>query len=44
MTIEHGISERFFELPSSKFAQIMKTASEDKRGFEGNDSKKIKKR
>jgi len=31
MTIEHGISERFFELPSSKFAQIMKTASEDKR-------------
>lgn len=30
MTIEHGISERFFELPSSEFTQIMKTASEDK--------------
>jgi len=31
MTIEHGISERFFELPSSGFAQIMKTAGEDRK-------------
>ena len=31
MTIEHGISERFFELPSSEFTQIMKTAGEDKK-------------
>jgi len=30
MTIERGISERFFELPTSKFAEIMKVASEDK--------------
>ena len=31
MTIERGISERFFELPGSKFAQIMRTAEEDKK-------------
>jgi len=31
MTIEHGISERSFELPSSEFTQIMKTAAEDKK-------------
>jgi len=31
MTIERGISERFFELPSSEFTRIMKTAEEDKK-------------
>jgi aminotransferase len=30
MVIERGISERFFELPSSEFAEIMKIAEEDK--------------
>ena len=30
MIIEHGISERYFELPSSEFARIMKTAEEDR--------------
>jgi len=30
MIIEHGISERFFELPSSEFTEIMRTAGEEK--------------
>jgi len=30
MKIERGISERFFELPRSEFAEIMKVAEEDK--------------
>ena len=30
MTIEHEISERFFHLPSSNFAKIMKMATEGK--------------
>jgi len=30
MTIEHEISERYFHLPSSNFAKILKTACEDK--------------
>ncbi len=30
MTIEHEISERYFHLPSSNFAKIMKTATEEK--------------
>jgi len=31
MTIERGISERYFELPSSEFAQILRKAEEDKK-------------
>lgn len=30
MTIEHEISERYFQLPSSEFAEIMRIAEEDK--------------
>jgi aminotransferase len=30
MTIEHGISERFFELPTSEFTEIMRLAQEEK--------------
>jgi hypothetical protein len=30
MVIEHEVSERFFRLPSSEFANILKMAEEDK--------------
>jgi aspartate/methionine/tyrosine aminotransferase len=30
MVIEHEISERYFELPSSEFAEIMRVAEEEK--------------